>query len=227
MENHKRLCDIYYIKEPVEYRDILLFQERLVNLKIQGKSKSDFLIILEHTPVFTIGKNGDRKNLLVSHEVLAKNNISVFNIQRGGDITYHGPGQIVAYPIFNIKSPRIAIKEFVYLLEEVMIRSAKKLGIHLERNELNRGVWCDNKKIGSVGIAIKKGITYHGIALNINVDITPFSWINPCGLKNIEVSTLEMISKKHIEVDKVKKILMKEFIDIFNLKEFLKKSEIP
>lgn len=230
MKQKKRECIIYLFKEPVEYGYILDIQRDIVSKKISGSLKEDVLLILEHKPVFTIGKNGNRENLLVHDKFLQDQNIGLYHIERGGDITYHGPGQLIVYPIFNLKSPRIAVKEFVYLLEYIMIQTANYFNISLTRNEKNRGVWYNNRKVGSIGIAIKKGITFHGIALNILLDLTPFSWINPCGLKDIEVTSISNIAGIKIKMDRAKDIIMERFIEVFNLKcvliKYLKNQDI-
>lgn len=218
MKQKKRKCIIYFFKEPVEYGYILDIQRDIVSKKISGSLKEDVLLILEHKPVFTIGKNGNRENLLVHDKFLQDQNIGLYHIERGGDITYHGPGQLIVYPIFNLKSPRIAVKEFVYLLEDIMIQTANYFNVSLARNEKNRGVWYNNRKVGSIGIAIKKGIAFHGIALNILLDLTPFSWINPCGLKDIEVTSISNIAGIKIKMDRAKDIIMERFIEVFNLK---------
>ncbi len=213
-----RKCIIYKIPFPVKYQKILELQEKILTFKTESLNSPDFLLVLEHLPVYTVGKRGKLSNLLIPVDFLSKKGIDIVFITRGGDITYHGPGQVVAYPLFNLKSPYLSIKKFVYLLEEVMIQVARYFGILLQRSELNRGVWYEDKKVGFVGIGIKKGITYHGLALNVNMDISPFSWINPCGLKNIKVVTLSELINQKIDPNKVKDVMIDCFIKIFGLK---------
>ena len=217
MGRRDRECILLTSDRALDYREVLYLQLYIVDQKINKVLEQDVLMVLEHTPVFTIGKNGNRNNLLINDNLLKQKKISIFHINRGGDITYHGPGQIVVYPIFNIKNPRIGIKDFVFLLEQAMIDTANEYGILLSRNELNRGVWYNREKIGSIGIAIKRGIVYHGLALNIKLDLTPFSWINPCGLKNIQVGSISQILNRDISISNTKNILIEKFIDLFSL----------
>lgn len=168
---------------PLEYRPILNKMLDLHQLRVEGEILDRFLI-LEHRPVYTIGRRGSKENLLID------SGIEIVQIDRGGDITYHGPGQIVIYPIIGIKELGIGIKEFIYRLEEVIIKLLNNLGLSPSRNPLNRGVWIDNRKIASVGVRIKSGVSVHGIAVNINTDLTPFNYINPCGLSGVEITSV-------------------------------------
>lgn len=213
----RRSTCILDINGLVPYPLVWDLQKQIVQNKINGNLLHDVLIILEHKPVFTIGKNGSISNLKIENFNLQMNNIELYHIERGGDITYHGPGQVVAYPIFNIRSPRLSIKEFVYLLEEVMLQVASNFGVSLNRNDLNRGVWYKNKKIGSIGIAVKRGITYHGLAFNVNNDLSPFNWINPCGLKNIEMTSLMDILGQKVDIKKIKELMIQSFLELFKL----------
>ncbi|GAB6888465.1 lipoyl(octanoyl) transferase LipB [Desulfothermus okinawensis JCM 13304] len=221
MSHIHRECKIYIIKEPVGYEKIWKIQKHIVAEKTNRLNREDVLLILEHKSVYTIGKNGNRSNFLISEEFIKNKGIDLYEIERGGDITYHGPGQIVVYPIFNLKSLKIGVKDFVYLLEEVMIETANSFGIVLTRRDINRGVWYKDKKIGFIGISIKKGITYHGIALNVSMDLTPFSWINPCGLRGVELTDFSNIIGKVIDINKAKEIIKEKFVDVFNIKPVL------
>ncbi len=199
------------------YKRALEFQEQVVREKIEKRPEKDVLILVEHMPVFTIGRHGRRENLLVGDNVLRDRGVEVFHITRGGDITYHGPGQLVVYPIFDLRSPRLPVRDMVFLLEEVMIEIAHRFGLDLCRNPLNRGVWMGDCKVGSVGIAIRRGISYHGLALNICVNKDFFSWINPCGLKGINIGSLEDYASEKIEMREVKRIALDVFSDVFSL----------
>jgi lipoate-protein ligase B len=129
--------------------------------------------------------------MCVSEERLTQAGIDVVSIERGGDITYHGPGQLVAYPLLDIRRAGMGITDLVDALEEIMINTAAVFGIEAKRNPLNRGVWIGHAKLGSIGIAVRKDITFHGMALNVNLDLTHFSWINPCGLKGVGMTSLQ------------------------------------
>ena len=174
----------------LEYGRALDLQHRIVENKIQSPSTPDHLIMLEHPPVFTLGKRGGRENLVVTAEFLQEKQISIFQTERGGNITFHGPGQVVFYPIINIEQERIGVKDFVHGLEQMIINSLDDFGIISERSPKNHGVWVNDKKIASVGISIRHGITFHGIALNATMDLTPFSWINPCGMANVKMTSI-------------------------------------
>jgi len=128
----------------------------------------------------------------------------VVHVERGGDITYHGPGQLVIYPIMNLKEGRFGIVDFVGALEELMIRILADWGIRADRNSLNRGVWVGMSKIGSIGIAVRRSISFHGLALNVNTDLDPFTWIHPCGLQGVTVTSMKKILGQEIPMDEVK-----------------------
>lgn len=222
----------------LEYKQALDSQINAVTAKIENPEEPDLIFMVEHPPVFTIGKNSTTDNLIVSKSFLASKGIKVVPTKRGGDITYHGPGQIVMYPIINLEKKKISVKEFVYGLEEMMILTLQGFGIHSERNPKNHGIWVKDNKIGSVGLGIKKGISFHGIALNINADLTPFSWINPCGLTDVSMTsvqkelnaltqtkfsisklTIPKLAGSKVSVPSVKDRLKKHFCSVFNFSE--------
>lgn len=190
----KLLNRIIKPQSPIGYREALKFMGDLHKSRVEGEI-SDTFILLEHQPVYTLGSRGGEDNLLESH------GIEVVPTDRGGDITYHGPGQIIIYPVINIKELGIGIKEYIYRLEEIIIRLLDKYGLNSGRNPLNRGVWVDNKKIASVGVRVRRGVTLHGIAVNIISDLTPFTWINPCGLTGISISSLKEEIGREIDMN--------------------------
>ncbi len=180
------------------------------------KDIDDTCFILEHPPVFTLGKRFGSENLLVHESFLTNKGISINKIDRGGNITYHGPGQVIIYPIINIKELGIGIKKYIWLLEQTVIDFLKEIQISCTRNKLNNGVWFQNKKIASVGVRVKSGVTLHGIAININTDLTPFSWINPCGLSQVSMTSVKEITKKEQHIDNIKKVLARCFKNNFD-----------
>jgi lipoyl(octanoyl) transferase len=200
----------------VEYQEALFIQERIWALRVEKKI-GDTLLLLEHPPVITIGRRGSKKNILVSDEFLKKMDVKVFEVSRGGDVTYHGPGQLVGYPIFDLALTDRDIKKFVYLLEEVFIRLLKdQFGKEAHRDENKyTGVWVGNDKIVAIGIAVKKWVTMHGFAFNVNTNLEHFSWIVPCGLKDRGVTSLERLIGSTIRfedvVDKVQTYFGKVF----------------
>ena len=173
------------------YEDIHTLQLRIVAARHNGSLHSDVVLLLEHTPVFTIGRHGDVSHLVVSEDFLSEKKIPVIRVERGGEITYHGPGQIVAYPILDLKKNGRSVKAYVGALEKAMLRTAGDLGVTATRNPVNPGIWVNNRKMGSIGVAIRHGITFHGLALNVNLDLAPFTWINPCGLEGVQMTSLE------------------------------------
>jgi len=191
-----------YIELPLTgYREAWQLQQKIVRAKTENRLDEDVILALEHTPVFTLGRRGGRDNLCVSEDVLAREGIDVVKVERGGDITYHGPGQLVVYPLLNIQRARIGVADLVTELEDVMIRTADVFGVKAQRNPLNRGVWVGNDKLGSIGLAVRKGVSFHGMALNVNLDLTHFSWINPCGLKNVGMTSLSKVRTQKITVN--------------------------
>ena len=175
----------------LEYRRALPRETAIRNGKIQDRAIPDHLFFVQHPPVFTFGRNGGRENLMVSDTFLHTQGVDTVQTDRGGNITYHGPGQAVLYPVVDLEHARIGVTDFVYGLEEIMGRTAQDFGVAIHRDPRNHGMWKGNKKIGSVGLSIKHGITIHGLALNVSLDLTPFSWINPCGLSRVSMTSLE------------------------------------
>ena len=199
-----------------EYQRALDLQLDLVNAKKEKAILYDRVILTQHLPVFTLGKRGGKENLNCSFDFLKSKNIEIVQTTRGGNITYHGPGQIILYPIIDLKPLKIDVPQFVNMLEQVMILTCADFGIKAERNSKNPGIWVKNAKIGSIGIGLKKNISFHGIALNVNPDLTPFSWINPCGFDDIEITSMEKESSK-TDIKQVENIILKNFENIFKI----------
>lgn len=175
----------------MEYKRALELQIKTLESKIDQSLSQDRIFFVEHPPVFTLGKRGGEENLTVSREFLNTRGIDLVQTDRGGNITYHGPGQAVLYPIVDLEAKRMGVKDFVWGLEEIMKQTARDFNIEAGRDSLNHGLWVDRSKIGSVGLCIKKGISFHGLAMNINLDLEPFSWMNPCGLSHISVTSVQ------------------------------------
>jgi lipoyl(octanoyl) transferase len=204
-----------------DYGTALRLQQSLVELRKQGRI-SDVLLLLEHPPVVTLGRNASQKNLLASPEALQKNGVELFESNRGGDVTFHGPGQLVGYPIFDLRgfSPRLGAIEFVRRMEEALIRTCGDMGIPSQRICGLTGVWTqgsepkeravncseflsrtsDEKKIAAIGVHISRGITSHGFALNVNADLEYFKLIVPCGISDRAVTSIaqELIGRRII-----------------------------
>lgn len=202
----------------INYREAWKLQTDLVDARIKNDILSDVVLLLEHAPVFTLGRRGGDENLLVSESFLEKSGISVVQVERGGDITYHGPGQLIVYSIMDLHTARIGVVEFVEALEKVMLKTVAFWGIKAERNPINRGIWVGNQKLGSIGIALRKGVSFHGLALNVNLDLTPFSWIQPCGLQDVQMTSMKQESSRKISMRKVRKSIKENFESVFSMK---------
>lgn len=199
-----------------DYQTIRDLQIDLVNRRREERLTRDVVIFTEHSPVFTLGKRGIRDSLKVTDSFLKSEGIKVVHAERGGDITYHGPGQLVVYPIVNLKEAKWKVVNFVEALEEVMIRTLADFDIQAERNSLNHGVWVEKSKIGSIGIAIRRSISFHGLALNVNTDLEPFSWIDACGLSGLSMVSMKKILGRDITMNDVQKSIGLHIQSIFN-----------
>lgn len=171
--------------------------EALLHAKTAGKEGCNRLFFCEHYPVLTIGKNGKESNLLVSEDFLIQRGVSLFRVNRGGDITWHGPGQLTAYPVFDLECWKMGLRQYVHTLEEIVIHFLALYGIRGGRLDGAAGVWIEPqtpgraRKICAIGIKSSRYVTMHGLALNINTDISYFSLINPCGFADKGVTSLE------------------------------------
>jgi lipoyl(octanoyl) transferase len=188
----------------VPYAEALAIQQQVVAARKQNQI-ADTLLLLEHPPVLTLGRNSNRSNILASEELLRQRGIQLHEINRGGDVTYHGPGQLVGYPILDLrgdlpgkKGPHLGPVDFVRLLEEVLIRTCGNFGVLAQRICKRTGVWTiaggsiAEKKIAAIGVHVSQGVTSHGFALNVTTDLRDFQWIVPCGIADREVTSLEL-----------------------------------
>ncbi len=203
----------------VPYVEAWKQQETLFNSKIQAKMQGakptcDFILV-EHLPVYTLGKHGKASNMLLTAEALRGVGAELFHIDRGGDITYHGPGQITGYPIFDLEQLGIGLKQYIYTLEEMIIRVLAKYGIQGFRVEGATGVWVGNNKICAIGVRASHYVTMHGFALNVNTDLRYFSYINPCGFTDKGVTSLQQELGREVPIEEVKKALYEEALQLF------------
>jgi lipoate-protein ligase B len=196
------------------YKDAHELQVALVQARRDGFDK-DIFICLEHPPVFTLGRRGGLGGLKVPEDFLKSQGIDIVHVERGGDITYHGPGQIVLYPIMDLRFSGLSVVDYVTALEEVMIRTAADWSISAERNPLNRGVWVGRRKLGSVGIAVRRSVAFHGIALNVNTILEHFGWIDPCGLQGISVASMAQLHGGPIDMCEVRRSLLVHVEEVF------------
>lgn len=220
ISNGLRTC-VFQDLEVLEYRRALNLQTGLRNAKIQDRSLPDHLFFVQHPPVFTFGRRGGRENLIRPDIFLEQQGIDMVQTDRGGNITYHGQGQAVLYPVVDLERARIGVADFVFGLEEIMGRTAQDFGVAINRDPRNHGMWKGSKKIGSVGLSIKHGISIHGLALNVSLDLTPFSWINPCGLSQVSMTSLEKelcpfpTKESHISMAAVREKFVAYFCRVF------------
>jgi len=197
----------------VPYVEAYQLQLGLCRLRLVGKIP-DTLLLLEHPPTVTIGKIGSLENVLASREELKASGISLFFTDRGGDVTYHGPGQLVIYPIVDLRDRGRDVHAYVRDLEEVIIKALGRLGITGNRQS-HSGVWVGEKQIAAVGIAIKRGVTMHGIALNVKPQEDHFRFINPCGMAGVPVTSVETSSGRQVSLEGVSDIVVEEFGAVF------------
>jgi lipoate-protein ligase B len=186
----------------VDYEKAWDLQRQLWSRRVD-EELPDLLLLLEHPHVITLGRRGNRSHLIVSPEVLEEMKIPLFHVERGGDVTYHGPGQLVVYPILDLREYGYRLIRYVGQLEEVILRVLKDFGIEGKKDPLNRGVWVDGEKIASVGVAIKRWVSFHGFSLNYETNLKYFELINPCGLEGKKMTTMAKIlrtkiSRKHL-----------------------------
>ena len=187
-----------------------LFEKRRAN------SIDDTLLLLEHPHTYTFGKSSDKSNLLLDDSELKRRNISLYDIDRGGDITYHGPGQIVGYAILDLKNWEQDTHKYLRALEEVIIQSLSEFGIDGERDKDHTGVWVNEKKICAIGIKVSRWISMHGFALNVNTEMDLFNGIVPCGIDDKDVTSLKEELHDNCNIDIIKDSLVKKFKEIFN-----------
>jgi lipoyl(octanoyl) transferase len=188
----------------VPYAEAMSIQQQVVAARIQGII-GDTLLLLEHPPVLTLGRNAHRSNILISNELLAQRGVELHEVNRGGDVTYHGPGQLIGYPILDLrgdlpkkKGPYLGPVDYVRLLEEALIRTCGDFGVMTQRICKLTGVWTvaggsvHEKKIAAIGVHVSRGVTSHGFALNVTTDLRDFEWIIPCGIADRQVTSLEL-----------------------------------
>jgi len=201
----------------MEYGKTLELQHQLVRARKERFLAEDTVLFLEHFPVFTLGRRGGLENLTIPREFLEGRGIPVFQAERGGNITFHAPGQLVVYPILDLEAAKLGVIDYVTALEEVMIRTAAQWGVKAGRNAINRGVWVGNRKLGSVGVAIRRGVAFHGLAFNVNLALEPFSWIFPCGLQDVQMTSLELELGREVSMNSVRPAARKHMEAVFGV----------
>ncbi len=226
---------------PKDYKETWDFQTDLltdiIDIKRENrrnnlsKTTPNYFLFVEHPHVYTLGKSGDQSNLLINEQQLKDKNATYYKINRGGDITYHGPGQIVGYPILDLENFFTDIHKYLRLLEEVIIKTLAEYGVKSERSEGETGVWLDvgtpfARKICAMGIRSSRWVTMHGFALNVNTDLGYFDNIIPCGIRGKAVTSLEAELNRKVDLEEVKGKILNHFQQEFEVEEFLSEVQL-
>ena len=199
----------------VTYENALHLQQKLVEMR-QNDLLPDQLLLLEHPPVITLGRGGDARNLLAADEVLRREHVRFYQTTRGGDITYHGPGQLVGYPILHLGEGSRDVRKYVTRLEEVLIRTVAEYGVTASRVEKKRGIWVGDRKIAAIGVRIARWVTSHGFALNVNTNLDHFRLITPCGLQGAGVTSIARQIGRDIPLEDVRTVVAAKFAEVFD-----------
>src|SRR3954463_8015183 len=207
-----RVCELRNL-HLVTYENGMRLQQKLVELR-QEEAIPDQLLLLEHPPVITLGRGGDVRNLIAPTSQLDAERVRFFETTRGGDITYHGPGQLVGYPIIHLGEGNRDVRKYVTKLEEGLIRAVAEFGITAERAEGKRGIWVGNDKIAAIGVRIARWVTSHGFALNVSTNLDHFKLITPCGLQGTGVTSIEKLTGRKVTVDDVRPIVASKFGEV-------------
>ena len=189
-------------------------QKRLARLRADG-SIADTLILTEHEPVITMGRGTDHANLLVTSDELAKRGVDLHEIERGGDITFHGPGQAVLYPIIDLRERGRDVRKYLRDLEQFVIGTLADLGLTATVKEGLTGIWVDNHKVGAIGVAVSRWVAYHGVAINVNTDLDYFQLINPCGITQYPVGSISQLVGREIKLAHFNDLLVSHCADFF------------
>lgn len=210
-----------------DYKECWDYQEKLLKdvsddkrSTKQPSAKNHFLLV-EHPHVYTLGKSGDESNLLAAGDFLKKIEATFYKINRGGDITYHGPGQLVGYPIIDLEHYKIGVREYIEKMEDAIIETLAEYGLIAGRKEGATGVWLESdhkvraRKICAIGVRVSRYVTMHGFALNVNTDMRYYNYINPCGFASSAVTSIQQELGKEISMDEVKKIVIEKFNKIY------------
>jgi lipoyl(octanoyl) transferase len=209
----RRLCLTYELGI-IEYSHVMQIQQRLVNTVIHRNF--DVLLLLEHPPCLTIGRFRGEEDIIASPEILAREGISIFHTDRGGGVTYHGPGQLVGYPILNLRKNKLGIRQYIWKLEEVIIKTLADLDIYGGRLPKHPGVWVGKEKVCSIGLRIIQGVAMHGFALNVNPNLSHFEFIHSCGITDKKITSVSRLMGYEVKVEEIKESLLQAFSQVFH-----------
>lgn len=208
-------------KECWDYQERLLEEVQADKKASKAPSEQNHFLLVEHPHVYTLGKSGDEHNLLIHEDFMRKIDATYYKIDRGGDITYHGPGQLVGYPIIDLEYYKIGVREYIEKMEDAIIETIAQYGLKGSRKEGATGVWLDaeipakSRKICAMGVRVSRYVTMHGFALNVNTDLRYFNYINPCGFVTYGVTSIEKELGHKVDMDEVKALLKKTFNAIY------------
>ena len=210
-------------KGTVDYQECWDLQEQLLDEVVTSKREAgkptptNYFLLVEHPHVYTLGKSGDEHNMLIHEDFLKKINATFYKINRGGDITYHGPGQLVGYPIIDLDYYQIGVRQYIQKMEDAIIDTLAEYGLEGDRREGATGVWLDAahrvraRKICAIGVRVSRSVTMHGFALNVNTDLRYFNYINPCGFDPGTVTSMQQETGKSIDMDEIKMLIQEKF----------------
>ncbi len=213
-------CDLGFI----DYKEAWDLQKEIFTKRVHDETDDTFFL-LEHPNTYTLGKVAEKENLISNEDQLKELGIKVYEIDRGGDITYHGPGQIVGYPIIKLSDWKEDTHEYLRGLEEIIMNVCADYGLKTERNPKYTGVWIDNRKIAAIGIKVSRWVTMHGFAFNVNTDLNYFGGIIPCGIRDKDVTSLKRELGSEVDINEVKLKLVNEFEKFFGYTSFLVKNK--
>lgn len=205
----------------VRYSEGLRFQEECRDMILRGEAAKGFLLLLEHYPVITNGRFAEDNNFVLPVSLIEQRGIEVYRTDRGGDLTYHGPGQLVAYPILSLREFKLGARAYIHSLEEVLIKTLHAYGIDAHSDPGYPGVWVKGKgegtraKIASIGVSVKNGVTSHGCALNVSTDLSYFSLIVPCGIPEVNITSMENVLGEKVDIDSIADTFSRLFAQVF------------
>jgi lipoate-protein ligase B len=199
------------------YEECLELQREVARQRISGAIPQDVLLLVEHPPVVTLGRSSKQKNLISSPAFLASRGVELFEVERGGDVTFHGPGQLVGYPIIDLKRHRLDLHWYLRSVEEALIRTLSEYGISGERSTGYTGVWTNGRKIASIGVHARDWVTWHGFALNVTTDLSYFDLIVPCGIVGVEMTSIAKETGVEPTIDDVSSQAAAAFSGLFGL----------
>ena len=201
----------------VPYGRALEMQREIARKRISGELEQDVLLLMEHPPVITMGRSAKQNHLLASPELLAARGVELFEVERGGDVTFHGPGQLVGYPIIDLKRHKRDLHLYLRQVEEALIQALDVIGIPSERTPGYTGVWTKGRKIASIGVHARDWVTWHGFALNVSTDLSYFDLMVPCGIQAVTMTSVRREIAEDVSVERASDLVVAAFADVFGL----------